>query len=358
MNAVMAFAGIVAGILLAEAGLRLVAPQIPGEMVRRPHPPGMYVSHPVLGHRLAPGFEGRFERSEEGISMDLQVNSLGIRGPEPRTQSPGGKRVLLLGDSFTFGWGLPFEESYGARLETILARDLGRPVDVIPMGTPGYDTETELSWLREIGWSLDPDLVVLQFCVSNDFSDNLLPNFEVRDGFLHRPNRKTATAGAHDAPSGLADWLGRKSHLYVFISSRYRSLGKGRGADFKIHQARRANREYAVSYDRTAAILGDFAAEAAGHGVPLAVFNAPVKYQVADSGAVPQDLLLEANGKIRDACDRLGVPFIDATADFQREGTGLFLEKDAHWSAAGHARAAEILARKLLPLLTEEGAGS
>jgi lysophospholipase L1-like esterase len=90
-----------------------------------------------------------------------------------RAKPPGTFRVAGLGDSNTYGMGVPRERVFLKQAEQLLARRANRPVEVINFGVPGYNTAQEANLLEDVVAAWDPDLVVLQFC-SNDFE---LPNF-------------------------------------------------------------------------------------------------------------------------------------------------------------------------------------
>jgi hypothetical protein len=55
------------------------------------------------------------------------TNSLGIRDFRPPHESEGKEQILILGDSFTFGYGVALEESYPGALETLLNTDSDGP---------------------------------------------------------------------------------------------------------------------------------------------------------------------------------------------------------------------------------------
>src|SRR4051794_370856 len=94
--------------------------------------------HPVRGYELAPGIG--------------EINSLGLRGPEiSATKADGVVRVVVIGDSYTFGLGVDETESLPARLEARLNRDGTKRVEVLNLGTPGYNSDQELMYLREKG---------------------------------------------------------------------------------------------------------------------------------------------------------------------------------------------------------------
>lgn len=130
--------------------------------------PGFYVSDPVVGQRLSAGYNGWF------AGVPVRINSLGFRDDRDYAidKPPGTFRILVLGDSVTFGHGTLFETTYPYLLETKLAA--WRPDvkwQVWNLGVPGYNTTQELAQLRELGPRWSPDLVVVGF-YSNDFTAN------------------------------------------------------------------------------------------------------------------------------------------------------------------------------------------
>jgi hypothetical protein len=80
-------------------------------------------------------------------------------------------RILLLGDSLTFGWGVPIEKTFGRRLESILATKLRHRVRTVNSGVGGYNTVQEHALLRTYADVIEPDVVVLLY-VRNDIESN------------------------------------------------------------------------------------------------------------------------------------------------------------------------------------------
>ena len=116
---------------------------------------------PVLAYELRPGATGRIWK------CDVQINSLGMRDREYEPVRPEGtRRVLALGDSITFGNRLELEKTWTSLYEDNLARR-GIACEVLNMGVGGYDTLQEVRLLERAGLELDPDLVVLSFCVND-----------------------------------------------------------------------------------------------------------------------------------------------------------------------------------------------
>jgi lysophospholipase L1-like esterase len=133
--------------------------------------PGFYISDPVVGQRLTPGYDGWF------AGVPVRINSLGFRDARDYTlaKPPGTFRILVLGDSVTFGHGALSDTTYPFLFEQRLRQ--WRPDinwEVWNLGVPGYNTTTELKYLERVGPSYQPDLVIVGF-YENDLSDNDLP---------------------------------------------------------------------------------------------------------------------------------------------------------------------------------------
>jgi lysophospholipase L1-like esterase len=123
-----------------------------------------------LGHRLRPHARSRVSGPE--FVVEYVHNGQGLRDqarhalPKPE----GRTRILVLGDSFAYGSGNAYQESWPVLLERRLLAD-GYPVEVVKAGVPGYDTRTEALYLERIFTDYDPDIVLLAF-LPNDLFTN------------------------------------------------------------------------------------------------------------------------------------------------------------------------------------------
>lgn len=102
--------------------------------------------------------------------IEFRINSSGFRDRDYSTDAKNRFRVMALGDSITFGYGLPVEDSYPKQLETYL-RQSRMQVDVINAGVSGYSPTEEVAFLQAKGLQFKPDVVILQLCV-NDITQN------------------------------------------------------------------------------------------------------------------------------------------------------------------------------------------
>jgi lysophospholipase L1-like esterase len=96
-------------------------------------------------------------------------------GPEvSATRTAGEFRVVVLGDSYTVGGQVPYEQTFPAVLEQDLRQAGYANVRVINAGVGGYTTFNERGLLAEdLAW-LQPDLVVVAAFLGNDVSENVL----------------------------------------------------------------------------------------------------------------------------------------------------------------------------------------
>src|SRR6266404_8721279 len=73
---------------------------------------------PLIGHEHTPGSHSFL------MGTDVTINSQGLRDREiPLERTPGTERIMMLGDSFVLGWGVPLEETISKRLERQFAKD-------------------------------------------------------------------------------------------------------------------------------------------------------------------------------------------------------------------------------------------
>jgi hypothetical protein len=139
--------------------------------------------HPTRGWALRPGL--RDLPAYPGKS--LSSNSHGLRGaPEhPYDKPVGTRRVVAIGDSFTFGEDVGDDETWPRRLEALLPG-----VEVLNLGVHGYGHDQMLLYLKEEGLRYQPDLVLVGFLPDDmernvvAFRDFAKPRFVVEGGRL------------------------------------------------------------------------------------------------------------------------------------------------------------------------------
>lgn len=290
-------AGAVAVLLLLELGVKLWFFGL------HPSPKQLLApsANPTLVYELRPGVEATYTYLNPQVrdrEYHVRVNAEGQRGSllDPSSQKP---RVLVLGDSYAFGFGVNDDEAFPHRLGELL----GGRADVLNFGVPAYDLAQEVELLRTKGLAYAPDVVVLALH-PNDFEP---PVF---------------------ADAGQVRWVLR-SHLYA--------------AWLHLRFVAQEGREAAAAAERDARIARGFAAfealvaESAARGFDLVLFQ--TSCWSGDDDAEIARLFREAQQR--------GLPSLAMDPAFCAELEQSSIADDGHPTAEGHL----LLARRLLPVV-------
>lgn len=150
--------------------------------IRSTHPMAVIVrrsANPKLVYELKPNLDMEFGH------RTLRTNSMGLRESRdyPVERQPRSVRIIGLGDSGIFGWGVNQDEDYLSVLESNLNRRAdGVLYEALNFGVPGYNTQLEVESLRCRGLAFKPDIVIVGWC-DNDFG---LPFFIPQEGQWRR----------------------------------------------------------------------------------------------------------------------------------------------------------------------------
>lgn len=122
----------------------------------------VYEYHPVIGYRFIPNLKARIPH--EGGGYLLEANASGFRSSRPflASATPGYRRVLLFGDSFTAGDAVANKQRYSDLIETMLPA-----TEVYNFGLSSTGTDQQyLAW-REFARDIEHDAVVIAVFVEN-----------------------------------------------------------------------------------------------------------------------------------------------------------------------------------------------
>lgn len=161
--------GLLAGGLVFEVALRLLE----GHSLWPPLLPEPYVDNAILYrttptrlYELRPGSDEVVGRKR----VRIRINSAGLRDDrEYAVPKPAGvRRLVVLGDSYTFAGKVPLEQTFPKRLEALLNQGApGVRYEALNLAVPGYNTRQQKLNLEERGLAFEPDLVLVSF-VLND----------------------------------------------------------------------------------------------------------------------------------------------------------------------------------------------
>jgi len=268
---------------------------------------GWLTADPVLGYRPADHLEGVF-------------SEWGVRTPPFSTPKPSGTfRILVIGDSVAW-------PKNG--FVSMLGDALGSGFEVINAAVPGYTIHQERLMMERL-LPVDPDLVILQYCLNDHHK------------FLHELSGNgrwlfTAEARAALNPSdnSLISSLTRKSRLMQAIRLRLLNSRKANNSWAKRPDVGSAWSEAGWSYYRDELKL----IETKLGEIPLVVVAVPYKPQLTSSepdALFPQEHLSEL-------CQQTNTALLDLTPDFQLRDDPLYNDQ-LHLNKEGHALVAEKL---------------
>lgn len=310
------------------------------------------------------------------IPYEVRTNALGFRGEEVEIAAPSGRaRILAIGDSVTDGFFADNNATYPAQLQSFL-RGKGRDVEVINAARGGGSIDKEYAILKEHGFPLRPDVVVLTF-VTNDifdirersldnlltrdlhpraqtFSNRLLTETALGEWVTDRALRmrfrtyrgadRSSTASAEEAKDSRYDIPGGdrfEANVRFFRQLTEKMDGMVLGATF--------SPEVQSILDKYLAILEHMKKDCEERKARLEFVYFPAYSQVYD---------LDSSLAIRDffqkECASLSIDFIDLTEPFRREGATKVLHLapvDYHPNPEGNRLMARTIGARLLTTL-------
>ncbi len=344
-------------IILFSVLLSLCALEI---LVRIIHMPGMtivpqhfYSKDDVLGYKLSENFKGVTQTRE--FKTDIDISSEGFRDYEHTKQNINGTyRILGLGDSFTFGFGVPFEETYLRILEKKLNQSSSdkQQYEIIKTGIPGYCLLQEFLLLKEKGADYKPDLVLIGFDI-NDHVDSIEPFDTVCNGFLIK----------RDSLQSL--FLEERISIYKNFQSIYliakalkiikNKISKNREARILYNeQLRNEYKQKALSF--TSQLLQEIREFCQQREIKILLVFIPHKSQVHPDICKPTLFSHYFSGLdsfLEEACMENNIPYLNLLPSFEssaKQGEQLYFNIDGHWNSNGHRLAAELIYDKLKEL--------
>lgn len=305
------------------------------------YPQVRYQPHPVRGFTLKPN-QKAYTKDE---SATIDVKGFRINGTTATTGIPT-LRILALGDSFTFGYGVADHETWPAMLE----QKLGPGVRVTNAGTTSYNVFHELDLFREKGAGLNPEVVI----------HGLYWN----DHLMNRPPRPTdpalLTSDGHftwdgdDNPAGeplwlsWARWLKGHSVLAYAVHTQARRYLVSQNSG--VHQ-------YDAEYRKLLAgnlvteewqDVENFYEEIKRLGEKSGFKVYVIIFPVRDIITMPDPVNHAYPRHIRGILDRHRIPYLDGFALWHQAqlGISLFLPYDEHLTAEGYRIVSEAAAVK------------
>ncbi len=271
-----------------------------------------------LGDTLLP-FHHKANVFGKYYGVEINTNSLGLRDVEFKIPKPlGTKRVMMLGDSFTLGWGVPFSETLAKRLEKQIATKFSN-YEILNMGTGNYNSSMEVELFKRKGLTLEPNIVVLMYYINDTeptpkISSNTYPLMK----HVYLPNYVNAKLTQLSMMEGASDWL----------QTYYRKLYSPDSEGFR----------------KSKDALKELIRLTADKKIKLLIVNIP------DLRRLDKYPFGFATALAKEAAEKSVLPFLDLLPFFENyDGKTLWVSKDdSHMNSHANSIAAEAIFEKMI----------
>ena len=279
--------------------------------------------------------------------LPVHINSHGTRGAEfALAKPPGTLRILSLGDSRTFGWGLSEAETYSVELGRLWQEKLAGEhstfniqhstsnwvrVEVINAGVNAWSFQQMLVFYRDFAAAWQPDYVLVgEANLWTQFSEQNSPEFAEK--FMSRVRLKNFLRRFalyhYVVEVKLNEFYARHRTKFIPVDPRQDAL-------FKEQQRSDPNAAFREA-------IAGICAVARTNGAQPVLLILPRLDELETTNEIPIRTIKQ------ELAARLAVPLVDATAEIVPRGKALYLEADpVHFNAEGNA----IIARKIFTIL-------
>jgi lysophospholipase L1-like esterase len=248
---------------------------------------------------------------------------------------PGVRRIVVVGDSYTFGALIPDTDSiWTSHLERQLSRHAtDGKLEVINLARNGFTTANEAEMMRRLGWQFDPDLVIVQY-LANDV-------LRSESNFRHDDER-TLVPVRRLLPATFLEGAVRSSALLAYVRQRLRAL------EIKPTHLRYIEyyREGEKGWDQLRLGLREIGDSARARGVPVVFAIFPV-FPPGEWGTDDYPLR-DVHEQVAHVARAAGMQILDVTPAFVAEGGDWqrwwVTPFDGHPNTEGHAIIARYIA--------------
>jgi hypothetical protein len=332
--------------------------------------PAVFQESTLIPWTLKPNATAHFVALD--FDTEVTINSFGLRDKNRTLEKDNNTyRILILGDSFTYGFGVNNNESYPAVLEELLNKpdsDTELEFEVWNAGfASGYTEDTFYLYLREVGLQFHPDMIIVGLYVENDVLDFLKNSYvfddtgklsritsdfyHVEEGMLRRMDT-AETSSTEKVVFFIKKVFLRYSRAYSYFHHIFTTmLGKENNPIFDNEYSDLIEENFA----KTKYYLEQIKGLSDQNNITFAIILLPGKISDDElwesylrknpqsARDKPEKILLSYCQQMNITCLDLWPYFINST-----EGDKYYFEHDAHWSKEGNQKGAEIIHKLLL----------
>jgi hypothetical protein len=301
-------------LVLAELGVRMFRPEWAPVTERV-----FWVYDELFGWTHKPGQRGRFIHRD--FSVEISINSRGLRDTEYTLERNDKKRMLILGDSFSWGYGVQHHERFSEILENNYS-----DWEIINASVSGYGTDQQFLYLKEEGLFYKPDVVLLLFN-KTDFGNNInkeqywynKPYFILEDESLQLQNIPVPKTTLRQK---LDRFFIGKTYFWkvIYYLIIYNTIRKGGRHNQK--KAFQKQNKYEVTYQLIKA-MNDLARK---NGAKFILVSIP--------------MIKKSRNFLQDLSAKLDISYLPLDAFFSNIEKTVTFPHDSHWNSVGHEAAA------------------
>ncbi|MFQ5605991.1 MAG: hypothetical protein ACE5HS_22190 [bacterium] len=311
-----------------------------GEIVSMQVEPG----NPAAG--LIPYFDGRMVSGEFDVS--IRLNSQGLRENVEFGGDNHGEplQVILLGDSFMFGWGVEFNQSFASHLAKYLSTFTKQKVVVNTLAVPGTGQLSQLAILKRVSHPA-PDIILTGMYLTDHVASghDLIENLNEFHQFKSHSSKTQLTDDDNsklDRLRQIRRWLKRHSNLFRYVETRL-------GAIFLAKFSRAIHLEsdpqvMESAWTLTDSILVELKESAREIRALFAIQYIPNMLDVIQNNLNPYD-------RLSAICDQRGIPIAPNPIELFNPSVAsgkisdYYYTGDGHWTTQAHEVAARFAAK-------------
>lgn len=285
-----------------------------------------------------PGFDGFFAQNNGDFRSHIRINEFGLRDDEPVAAAQG--RLWVIGDSFSFGWGVDRDKSY----TQVIAERTGVPT--YNVAGPGTNICSWQSLYARMPSGLRPSAVVVGLTIEN------------RVGLYDCPESARQAAIQNQAPPAdekltmldVKMFMTRHLAIYNFFAVSLKRVNLAEVALEKLGVVNDAQAPALHGKDpaqapemiRTSADELKRLKDMVPAGVPYVVALFPARMELREGDAYYRAL----RTGMEQALQARGIDTIDMLDDFRKAGyRPTHFAHDGHWTELGHQVAGAAIAR-------------
>jgi lysophospholipase L1-like esterase len=129
----------------------------------------------------------------------------------------GVRRVVCIGDSFTWGASVLFDDAWPQRVERTLSRERGERWEAVNLAEPGLNAVQEASRLLSEGFAYEPDVVAVGYVLNDSEDDTAAATRRATDWIEERRREPSASLLDRSALVGLV-----RTRLWATVENRRR----------------------------------------------------------------------------------------------------------------------------------------